>query len=553
LVAALAAEPGRPSVESARRVRALGVGTVGKSVLIRLARLGGDCQRVTEALAVFGPGSPLRHAAALAGLDRSRAEAAADKLRAAGLVSADRELSFVHPIVHEAVAAQLPPSHRARLHLEAARLLVADGAPADRVATQLLAAEPYGEPWVIDALRGAARQALAQGAPETAAAYLRRALLEPPSMEARLEVLVELGRAEALLPAPTDFAALREALELATEPQRRAQIALELAFGLAFRHRYDEVVAVVEPVVDASEALDEQLREQLEGLLIGAGEIHLATSKAMIARAARHFPRAERGELRSVEIAALAQTAAVSNRSAEEAAALARIALADNWLVTLGPAQGGTTTSLAWTDRLEEAAWAQDAMMHESQRRGSAPAFMMASVFRGETAWRAGELDVAEAHLQRGFELGQELGAGPFALIYLIPVLLERSRLDDASELVEALELTDADLTMWQGVIALADRGRVRAERGDLERGVEDLLDADRRMRAGGLRLSVLCDWAPTAALALAKLERHDEARRLARRELDAAIHFGAPRGHGLRYSQVKRDRVSYRREHPAR
>ena len=77
---------------------------------------------------------------ALAALERQRAEAAADALRAAELLGDDRELSFAHPIIAEAVVAELPASRRAALHFHAARLLARDGAPTDRVAAHLVSA-----------------------------------------------------------------------------------------------------------------------------------------------------------------------------------------------------------------------------------------------------------------------------------------------------------------------------------------------------------------------------------------------------------------------------
>lgn len=219
LTAALHTEPGRPTVDAARRVRVLGSGALGRSVLGRLARLGADCEQLAQAMAVLAPGSPLRHGAKLGGLERDRAELAADRLRAADLLTAGRALAFAHPIVREAVAAEMAPSRRAALHATAASLLAGDGAPAGMVAAHLLSAEPYGEAWIVDALRAAARQALARGAPEAAVSYLRRALAEPPAPSSRLAVVLELGRAEALLPIRHDFAALREA---SSSPIRRS-------------------------------------------------------------------------------------------------------------------------------------------------------------------------------------------------------------------------------------------------------------------------------------------------------------------------------------------
>jgi DNA-binding CsgD family transcriptional regulator len=66
---------------------------------------------------------------------------------------------------------------------------------------------------------------------------------------------------------------------------------------------------------------------------------------------------------------------------------------------------------------------------------------------------------------------------------------------------------------------------------------VAELLDADERMSAGGCDLSVLCDWLPAAAGALAQLGRRDEATALAERERAAASAFGAPRRLGIALS----------------
>jgi DNA-binding CsgD family transcriptional regulator len=538
LSAVLGAERGRPTAELARRVGSLDVPGVGRSVLVRLSRLGADCEDMARALAVLAPGSPLRVAAALAGLDRDRAQAAADALREVGLLAAEPALSFAHAIVREAVSAQVAPSRRAALHGEAARLLAAEGAPADRVASHLLSAEPYGEPWVVDALRAAAREALTRGAPEAAVSYLRRALAEPPPPAARPEVLLDLGRAEALLPVAGDFDALREALDLAEDPQQRAEIALELAWALALVTRNAEIPGLLEPVLERAEGLDPVLLERVEALLIGAGVEAFAATRRVLSRVGGHVERAKRGEVRDpVMLAALALAGGVGGLPAADVTTVARLALAHSSLLEQGLAHSGATAGLCWADELADAALAQEVAIAEAQRRGSAPMFMAMSCWRGETAARAGELAEAEDHLWRAYELGGELGAGHFSEMFLIGVLLERGRLDECQKLAEALELDEQRLALWQGVIVLAQRGRARVALGELGPGVSDMLAADRRMAAAGCHLSVLVDWAPTATLALARLGRDDEARRLADRELADAVAFGAPRRHGLALS----------------
>src|SRR6202042_2909341 len=120
------------------------VGAIATNVLLRLARLGPDCERLAQAVAILGPGASLRHVATLASLDRERAGSAADAMRAADLLSDGLTLSFVHPIVNETIASQLPAARRGDLHGAAARLLAAGGGPAGREAAPPVSAQPHG-------------------------------------------------------------------------------------------------------------------------------------------------------------------------------------------------------------------------------------------------------------------------------------------------------------------------------------------------------------------------------------------------------------------------
>ena len=160
------------------------------------------------------------------------------------------------------------------------------------MAAHLLSAEPYADGWVVDALRAAAHDALARGDPEMAVAYLRRALAEPPEAETRLDVLVELGRAERLLPEAHEFPALREANRLTRDPQRRAELALELALALFSVMRSHDGRVVLEEALEHERSLAPETVEPLEAALIGGGLDELSATPALIARAAVHFERA---------------------------------------------------------------------------------------------------------------------------------------------------------------------------------------------------------------------------------------------------------------------
>ena len=539
LALALKADGGRPTVELAGRVRGLGVAAISRRVLLRLARLGPDCDGLAQALSILGPGATLRSAASLAGLDRERAIVAVDRLHAADLLSAGPELSFVHPIVHEAIVAQLPPARRAILHAQAARMLAADGASQDRVAAHLLSAHPYGDAWIVDALRAAARGAVARGAPEAAVSYLRRAVSEPPSPDARLEVLLELGRAEAMLPMTHDFAALREALALAEDPRERAEIAFELALALFGVLRNGDAVAVIDDALQSESELEPDLVALLDQARIGGGIGDLEASPRLIARAQRYFDAAARGEIDDPRmLAMLSDTAVLAGMPADVGVRLATAALRDDRLLHEWLEDGYVTAALALcqSDRLDEAASALDAGLLEAQRRGSAPMLLQLAMIRTETAIRAGDIGLAEEYSERTLELGRELGAKVVGVLFRPVVLLERGRAREAAALFESLELNVA-VDLFEAML-VAFRGRVRVACGDFEAGVSDLLEVERKVRAAGLASSALIpDWAQAATSGIAALGRADEARELAARELSEATAFGSARRLGVALS----------------
>jgi DNA-binding CsgD family transcriptional regulator len=532
LALAIAMDGGRPSAEIPARMRALRVASIAASVLVRLSRLGADCERFSEALAVLGSGASLRQVATLAGLERGPAGVAADRLHEADIVAGGSELSFVHPIVHEAVISEVPPARWAALHGQAARLLAAEGLSVDRVAAHLLLAEPYADDWVVDQLRHAAREAMTRGAPEAAVELLRRAEREPPSAQARVPVLLELGQAQALLPATHDFTALREALAGARDSLERSEVAYELALALFGVFRNSEAVAVLEAALTDGE-LGSASVERLEAAMIGGGIGDLTESPRLLARAARHFERARRGEIDDpLMLSSLAQTAAVGGSSAAEAASLARRSMADGRLLNdwLNAGYMGAVIGLSFSDHWHEAMVAIRAGLEVAQRHGSAPMLLQLNFFGADAAWRMGDLDVAEDLARRAFELGRELGADHAARMWLPIVLLERGRLQDAAAMLESIDLPEPGDLFDAGL--LAHRGRIRVELGQNEKGLADLLEVDRRTTLARVYASV--DWVPSATLALTRLGRLEQARQVAERELREAAAFGAPRRHGI-------------------
>jgi predicted ATPase len=185
-----------PDTSIERELSRVAPPSVLRAVLRRLDRLPDDgAASLARAAAVLGDGATLRHAAGLAELEPTAAVAALDALAAAELLAPGEPLRFLHPLVRGAIYSDIPAARRAHDHARAARLLAADELAPDVVALHLLHAPRTADAQTV-MLRAAAERARAQGAPQPAVDYLRRALEEPPSQREHPEVLVELARTE---------------------------------------------------------------------------------------------------------------------------------------------------------------------------------------------------------------------------------------------------------------------------------------------------------------------------------------------------------------------
>lgn len=160
-------------------VLALGSQGVAPALERRLATLTPAATQIARATAVFGPSSRIDDLAALVGISVQDAAGAVADLARAGLFEPGAH-AFTHPLVREAVLAATGDDQRVLLHSgSAARLRERDAWPAE-IAVHLLHTRPAGQRATIYTLRTAARNAVADGAVDTAIAYLRRALEEPP-------------------------------------------------------------------------------------------------------------------------------------------------------------------------------------------------------------------------------------------------------------------------------------------------------------------------------------------------------------------------------------
>ncbi|WP_064741967.1 BTAD domain-containing putative transcriptional regulator [Hamadaea tsunoensis] len=534
LLRALQAEGVRPDAAHADTVIAIGSRAVSSMVLMRLARLPEATTATARAVAVLGNGAALPAVAALSGLAETDAVNAIAVLARAEVLRDEYPLSFVHPLVADAVYRDLPPGERQLHHERAARVLAAAGAQAEQVAAHLLQVPHRRDPWTVGILRAAAARAAGRGAADAAVTYLLRALAEPPTPEERPDVLLELGLIEATMDGLAAVGHLREAYEILTDPVRRADVALTLVRALVFAGARGEGTAVARRIM--AELPDDLVdaRQGLTGLARLCGYMHGLEESEW-----RSGPVPEivgTGPGARMLASALAWEGVVDGVDRHRAVELARFAVADGVLlrVDTGLLWIVATVVLQAADEDADALWAQGSVF--SYEQGSL--FGLLSVHLWE-AW--GKL--CHGNLQEAFEgllTSKEQQTMWGSLI--------GQAYNDAYLVLAQLELGDV-----AGARDFADSVRDRGSFGDGARlnyeaqACVELAEGRPAAALSSLDEARRCQpehdnpaWWPGRSLratALAALGRPAEALALAEQEVEHARRWGAPRvlGRSLR------------------
>jgi DNA-binding CsgD family transcriptional regulator len=538
LLRELAEQGTRPGAAEADLVRTVSPRSISLVLRVRVARIGGGTQ-IAGALAVLGDGARLDHVAELAGIATADAVRVADSLTRQSILTSGSELSFAHPILGTAVYTDLGPHQRAQMHARAARLLSAAGAPIDRVAAHLMRAEPAADRWVSATLRTAAAAAHAQGAPETAASYLRRALLEPPDTTTRPAVLLELGSTEASTAHPDATRHLTAALGQTTDPAARAEAALRCAPVLSASGHVDEALVMLEAALRAISEVGDGDRDrqlQLQAELIGWAMVEPSAGSRFVPRLAQidetllsDSPGAR------MMLCLLASWRAWRARDASRAADLAERGLAGGtMLAEKGPEAmqfSQAALTLVCADHLGPAAELISEGHNLAQKHGSRYGWWVASYWRSNLAYRRGALADAEADARVAVDITRsaDVVLGTIAATStLIDTLLERGELAEAVDALRGTRFAQGEVPP-QALFALllAARGRLRLAGGDLDGGLADLLECGRRNDRLELRNSVFAPWRADAALAHRARGELDAARALADEELAVARDWG--------------------------
>ncbi|WP_051767039.1 BTAD domain-containing putative transcriptional regulator [Saccharothrix syringae] len=207
-----------------------------------LAHLTDAARDVLRWAALLGVRFAVGDLVAVAGPARHLLTALDEAMAAGVVVEAGGALAFRHPVLREVVHGKIAVPVRLALHRQAAEALARAGAPVERVAGQLLAAQPAADGWTASWLV-ANREALAGRAPLLAARLAERVLDSGVAGEARPDLLATLAGVRFRLARDGEAeAAAQEALVLAEDPALAAEMRHLLAL---LRHRQGDTAEAV--------------------------------------------------------------------------------------------------------------------------------------------------------------------------------------------------------------------------------------------------------------------------------------------------------------------
>ena len=448
-------------------------------------------------------------------------------------------LGFVHPLLRTAVYREMAAAERAEGHGRAARLLAEAHASPARVAEHLLATAPAGDAWVVEQLRAAAWEATARGGPESGAAYLRRAVAEPPSPEVGAGLL-ELGVAEFSAGQPGWHDHLEAAVEAAgddtTRTCGRASVRRRAAFpsragrgdpSVRWRRRPPRQAGRRGPFDVGGHGGFVWTALRSHGAVGGLHEL-----RALLVEAAgRAVPR------QALSVAAFRPRWPTSppirwptwpagpSRPARVRCRARRPAVVPSAVLALNCAE-----------RYDEAQVILDAAVIEAQAAANGMILPAVLAHRAWLALRRGDLIAAEADARALLRCPGRSPPLLYALMtagVLVEVLVERGDLDGAER---ALGPLAAHLpgTSMTATIPRHARGRLRFAQRRFGEALSDFRAAG-EIATGGLAISPCwLAWRSDAALAALAFGEPDTARRLSDEELELARAFGAPRGLGV-------------------
>jgi DNA-binding CsgD family transcriptional regulator len=381
-------------------------------------------------------------------------------------------------------------------------------------------------------LVAAAREALAQGVPDAAVAYLRRALAERAGGDRRREALRLLVGAATRAMDPSAFDGVPDDLVAELGCEQHSELANALAVWLHFAGRFDEALKLLDEGIaraDRTGDVRQMLTKEASRVLIA----QLPPTEAQ-RRLDAYVDRIAPGSPEERLLLALrAHWSSLIGDSAARTADFARRALVDGLVFAENPNSAPPSqapVALLLAEDVDSAEVAAERWLEGARRNGSLFEIAAATLLRGRIAHVRGEVALAEARLRAALELLGDIALRiPFTWAWLVETLIERDDLDAADRVLQSGGLDGPLANGYWAIRARFGRGELRVAQGRGAEAIDDLFAVGAYMDDSGQRNPAWMPWGSVVAPALVAAGRVEEARSLVLDELERARSWGAP------------------------
>ncbi len=547
LLASLGSKRPQPTADLAGRVGDLPAPRITQIVLGRLSLLPVAASDLLQAAAILGDGADPTVARRLAKIDPLAAERALDAAAQMELLEHGRPIVFSSPLIRSAVYQDIPTARRSQLHHRAAQLLAEHGFRESAVARHLLATEPGGEPDTAAWLQQVGRSALASGDCDLALRCLGRALAEPPPIDRRGGVYLDLASAELARKSPAALAHFRRAVQVGgAEDGEIVRVAVELLRGLVDPPEVKaEALLAVRAVAGHLQGVQRELQIEFE-LALSMASSHPAQLSRGLGRLELLLSQPGDNQLAAPRMArtfiTIHRIGEVSGITADEVADTLGTIIDAGQLVGQDPVATKVQTmacyGLLCADRFEQVDHLLRAAHEQARSQGLLQEELDLSLLSTVSFLWQGSLTAAENDGRHGRNLVAQLGGGQWGRpsLGLVDALVRQGRVVDALKHSDDLAPEEIE----DPIIRAAARGvlgRLLMAQGLVPRAVTEFLGAGENIVGAGILNPAFNTWRTDAAMALAALQAWDEAASLADEHVRLARSFGAVRtiGIGLR------------------
>jgi len=545
----LAAEGIAPTAESAPALATLRPGRLRDRLTDCVHALPEPVVALARALSVLGGLADDRLAGQLAELDQVACEEGLDALTRLGLlVRRDQCSEYVHDVVCDAVLEGMTHKEFEALHANSVQLLRDGGYDVERIARHLLEiCTPQG-PWSAGLLREAATAALRRGAVQTAATYLRRAVLDAADDgEGRARLLLELAEVEKRFDTAAAIRHVTHALPLIADVRERATAATLLNPGMLAKapgvvrgmlHSTAQELGRLEDLGGA----DRELRLRLEARLcyVGPGDFIQLTAMTRRLREFGDRPPTDSPAGRELLAPLLVASVLTMAQPSREIARMAELVLerepaaSSDVNVSISLLAG---VLLATESGSLAEPWLETALEH-ARRRGALLDQVVIQSLRAQFAAHAGRTTQAAAMATEALRTapagwpdssfvgqiglcGVALHTGDPGLIDLIEMSAVGAGDESAAPAVAPVRV------MLRALARAAECPKAAAK------ALEEILDAGRELERQGWRNPAYYPWRTLAADLCRRIGDGARGRELAEAECMRAAAWGAPTPHG--------------------